>query len=451
MIGDTKKLLLAGIFTIVLIVTISFAWYVNYGKSEDLLQRQLSRRLISLAAIASTEITPDLVSGLLLGDFEDISEVMKTLEAIRHADSLNEVFVLSDQLYYLASTSPEPDSVYFLADLNAPYLDSIIFGLTDQAISSATYRSGDIYLKSAFAPLVDSEGLVVALIGVEASVDYFADMESLKNNMLLAIGMTLIAGVILLFLFLLLQSRFNKVQHHLFLNETHSYLGRMVAVVSHEIKNPLMIIRASAERLGKKMGDKDSQEVAFITEEVDRLNEIVSGYLTFSSSVTSGTTSTTPQLTTNTEVFDLAELVMSLKQNLNEKFPNDSICWVSEMVAHPTIVKLHRRPLRQVLLNLVINGVEACRESGREIQVGIEVDLQPEYVVITVLDRGKGFTKSEAKRAFEPFYSTRKSGSGLGLYLSKSIVAQMGGELNVHSCEGEGTQMVIILPREPIE
>jgi membrane-bound ClpP family serine protease len=88
-------------------------------------------------------------------------------------------------------------------------------------------------------------------------------------------------GITSLGLFLWGQRRINAAEEKLFLGETHAHLGRMVAVVAHELRNPLMIIRGSAERLVKKT---DAPEAGYVVEEIDRLNQIVTGYLDFARS-----------------------------------------------------------------------------------------------------------------------------------------------------------------------
>jgi len=297
MIGDSKKLLSAGIFTIILIIIVNIAWWLFYNRTEHILDEQLSKRLVSIARTSAITIQPEKLDSLIVGDFETYAEIYSTLDRIRINDSLSEVFILDANYNYQLTTLLETDSSYFLSSLNGAYIDSIFFGITEKSLATATYQTGEIYLKSAFAPLYDSDGLVRSVLGVEASVDYFDSLADFKQNLLYTSLLSLLGGFILGIIFLLIQRRINNLQRHLFLNETQTYLGRMVSIVSHEIKNPLMIIRASAERLRKK---DNSTESGFIIEETDRLNEIVSGYLNFAQSggggktnlITSGTVET---------------------------------------------------------------------------------------------------------------------------------------------------------------
>ena len=434
-------------FTIVLIVIVNIAWWLFYQRTELLLDNQLSRRLTAIATTTAAGLESHTIESLIEGDFTTYAQVADFLEKIRSADTLSELFILDDNYSYIITTAVDVDSTYFLSALNGPYIDSLFFGLTDKPIATQSYKTGAVYLKSAFVPLYDSTGLVLAVLGVEANVDYFDALTSFRENLLYSTILSLVGGLILGVLFLLVQRRFNLMQQQLFLNETHAYLGRMVAMVSHEIKNPLMIIRAAAERLKKHQQDipgSAGNESDFIIEEVDRLNEIVTGYLTYAASSSDETVFIRGQ---EPESFSLFELVASLRKHVQQKYPSDTINWLESSVPSQLFITGYRRALRQVLLNLLLNGAEACRESGKPIVLGIDVETSKDIIIITVSDNGPGMSSKQLKKVFEPFYSTRQSGSGLGLHVSRKIVEEMGGEIIIESIEGKGTKVILTLPQ----
>jgi len=449
MFTNAKKLLAAALFTIVLIVIVNVAWWIFYDRTETLLDNQLSRRLTAIAATTAISLETAEIEQLVAGDFNSYARIAELLEEIRSADTLSELFILDENYSYLVTTSLEADSVYFLSALNGPYIDSLFFGFVDKPLSTQSYKTGQVYLKSAFAPLYDSSGLVLAVLGVEANVDYFDALTSFKENLLYSTTLSLVGGLILGIIFLLVQRRLNYVQQHLFLNETHAYLGRMVAMVSHEIKNPLMIIRASAERLKKRANDKESQsgsESDFIVEEVDRLNEIVTGYLNYATSAGEKGSFIHGQ---TPESFSLDELFGSLKKHVHQKYPTEKINWIESPAPTGLKINSYKRALRQVLLNILINGAQACQSAGRPIEIGLEASMDDQRAIITVIDHGPGMSPKQVKKIFEPFYTTRQTGSGLGLYVSKKIVEEMGGKIIIHSVEGEGTKVTLNLPKEP--
>ncbi|MBK7141754.1 MAG: HAMP domain-containing histidine kinase [bacterium] len=325
--------------------------------------------------------------------------------------------------------------------MNGPYIDSLFYAMTPRAIVTPTYQTGSLYLKTAFAPLLGEDSSVMAVVGVEANVDYFEDLASLRQNLLYATAVSTVGGLILGLLFLALQQRLNRAEQQLFLGETHAYLGRMVAVVSHELKNPLMIIRGSAERLRKKTG---AEEATYILEETDRLNNIVSGYLAFAKA-------DGPLLVgESTESFDLAELLNSAAKHLGERFADQQITWTEPLPATELAVTGYRRSLRQVILNLMVNGVEGCLAAGKPVAMAMALTGTARNTVeIKITNFGVELSDKEIQKIFTPFHTTKQTGSGLGLYISRKLIEEMGGKLTLTSSIGSGAVTALIeLPKQ---
>jgi signal transduction histidine kinase len=435
---SSNRFLAAVLFTVLLIVLVNLAWWLYYNRTEGLLEHQLSRRLSSIAVTATEGLPRGLVDSLLFGDIDAYDQVSVFLEKVRAANGVADLFVVDENYRYLANTSMEPDSIYFLSDLNGKYIDSLFYSEQHGSVVTPTYRSGDIFLKSAFAPLVDPRGITIGVLGVEANVDYFDSLTSLRHDLWYATVVSLIGGLVLGLLFLALQRRLSRAEQNVFLSHTHAYLGRMVAVVAHEIRNPLMIIRASAERLSKRTPAEESR---YIIEETDRLNEIVTGYLDFARAEGPFLSGERP------ESIDVAEFVSGVKKHLFETYQPEEIQWLDSSIPQGLNMIGYRRSLRQVLLNLLMNGAEACQSVSKPIAVGLSVADKGHRIEIAVRDKGSGITGKELKRLFTPFYTTKQKGSGLGLYLSQKIVAEMGGMLKIDSQPGSGTDVTISLPR----
>ncbi|MDZ4723846.1 MAG: ATP-binding protein [candidate division Zixibacteria bacterium] len=433
----SQRLILIAVFTVLLIVLVNLVWWLFYQKTERMLDEQLARRLSSLAQASTITLSNSLILSLRDGDLDSYAATVGLLEELRLTDSLSEVFILDETYRYLATTSLEADSTYFLTLINGIYLDSLFFGLTENVIVSPTYQTGSLYLKSVFAPIRDSLGVTYAVLGVEASVDYFEDLYTLKTGLSFSTAMSLLAGLGLGLIFLLLQRQLNRTERRLFLSETHAYLGRMVAVVAHEIKTPLMIIRGSAERIKKKT---DMNEAGDIIEEADRLNGVVSGYLSFAKAdgaLLSGD---------HAERFDCIPFISDVKKQIVAKYAPEVIIWLEYELPDTFPVTSYRGSLRQVLVNLLFNGADACKNATKPITLGLFFEQQARTFSIHVIDTGTGISKQEQRKLFEPFYTTKQTGSGLGLYLSKKLIVEMGGNLHIESKKNEGTAMVVTLP-----
>jgi len=427
MFTGTKRFIIIALFTLVLIVLVNLAWWLYYQRTEALLEGQLSGRLLSVARTVALTFEPEMIDNLAAGDLQAYDEVAVRLEEIRSEDSLSELFILDEFSRYVFTTSLEADSVYFLKELNGIFIDSLFFGFTERAVVTPAYRSGRVYLKPAFAPLYDTSGYLIAVLGVEANVDYFDDLHALKRNLYYSSGLSVLGGLLFGIIFLILQARLNRT------------MGRMVAVVAHELKNPLMIIRASAERLFKK---NRTDEAGYIVEEVDRLDGIVTGYLDFARG---DKTLLQGEMVEN---FNLGELLNGIKKHLDEKYLEEKIKWLASPSNDGPEISTQRRSLRQVVMNLLINGAEACLQAGKPIEIGLAVDNKTDNIQIRVVDHGSGISKREMKRIFSPFYTTRQSGSGLGLYLSKKIITEMGGDIKIYSVPGEKTEILVNLPKK---
>lgn len=444
MLSGHKKLLLVAFFTVILIMIVNLVWWVFYTRTADLLDNQLGRRLTSVATTISHAITPDQAQLLAERDLDVYLEINDLLIEMCAADSLAELFILDENHRYLATSSLEADTVYLLSGINGRYIDTMFFSAQPNAMATPSYQTGDLYLKSAFAPLENYEQVVVGVLGVEANVDYFNALESLKQNVYYSSAVSILGGLIFGIIFLLLQRRLNIVEQSAFLNETHAHLGRMVAVVSHEIKNPLMIMRGSAERLKKKT---DAPETEYIVEEIDRLDRIVSGYLDFAKGA-SGTEANLSGFIAGhpVEVIRLSELFANLQRQLHDKFPQADLFWIGDLVSEELTIAGYRQPLRQLLLNLLINGVESCQLSDKPIRVGATASVNDGSATIKVIDEGMGMKKREIASCFEPFRTSKQTGSGLGLFLSKKIVEELGGTIHIESIENVRTEVIIYLP-----
>jgi len=435
--SSSKRILAAVLLIALLLALVNVLWWGFYQRTETLFEQQLSRRLMAIAGTAAGAIPPELIESLVRGDADAFGEIQSLVIRTRNADSLAEVFVIDSRYRYQVSTEIEADTIYFLATLNGVYLDSLFFGFRETPVATATYHTGDIFLKTAFAPLFDADGNTVAVVGVEASVDYFDSLEELRANLWYSSTISIAGGIAFLLLFIFLQIRLNRTEQQLFSNQTHAWLGRMVAVVSHEVKNPLSIIRASAERLAKKGAGEESQ---FIIEEVDRLNGIVTGYLDFARSGEI-------ILHESPTRYNLAELVGSVRSRVAEKYAAATIGWLSNGDIPATEIVSYPQALRQVLLNLLFNAVDSCHENNLPICIGITVNENPSSLEILISDKGAGIDERVQKRLFEPFETTRQNGSGLGLYVSRKIVEAMGGNIMLRSRIGEGTIVTITLPK----
>jgi len=219
--------------------------------------------------------------------------------------------------------------------------------------------------------------------------------------------------------------------------ERLSSLGRLSTVIAHEVRNPLMIIKAALH--GLKQQDVPANAVreaaADIDEEVVRLNRIVN------------------------DVLDFARPIQF------ERAPADlnALCRESAAAAQATpgtrveldldpslpIVTTDAERLRGALVNLIVNARQAVNgqpAATASPKVTLTTRSTPQGVTITVTDNGSGIGDADLPRVFDPYFTTKRGGTGLGLPISKNIIEGLGGVLSVVSAAGRGTEMRIEFP-----
>jgi signal transduction histidine kinase len=227
-------------------------------------------------------------------------------------------------------------------------------------------------------------------------------------------------------------------QFHLLQAERLSTIGKMSALLAHEIRTPLVSIGGFARRLlrSTRSDDPRREEMEIIVSEVTRLEKLVEEVLSYSKI-------NKPEF----EYTDINELVRSvvatMKGGLEKK---DAVRFVLELEPDLPRVAVDKSQLRQALINLISNGIDAM-PSGGTLTVGTEtID---EYVELRVSDTGVGIDGEHWAKLFEPFYTTKITGTGLGLAIVSQVVENHRGALRFETIPREGTSFHIRLVNHP--
>lgn len=176
-----------------------------------------------------------------------------------------------------------------------------------------------------------------------------------------------------------------------------------------------------------------------IIDEVDRIDKIIKGLLSFSR---------TSEL--HVESLDLQEVLEQTLSLLDPEMRKRNINVIKEYQLTDPCIHGDGAQLKQVFLNILLNSLQAMEDNGT---LGIRTDLIPDhenFVTILFSDTGSGIPASVLPRVFDPFYTTKENGTGIGLSISYGIVSRHGGEIEIHSGsdgEGKGTKVYIKLPR----
>jgi signal transduction histidine kinase len=224
-------------------------------------------------------------------------------------------------------------------------------------------------------------------------------------------------------------------------------VGQLAAGLAHELRNPLMCMKTlvqSARRRGD-VAHFDSRDLAVLDEEISRLENLLQAFLDFARPAK-------PE-THDVDIAGVARQTVSL---LSKRAEGRNVTIQCRLPEQPLVVQADEAQLRQVLLNLLLNGLDAVQNGG-EIWVDArheddrsasEESDQPgqPYVCLPVADNGRGLPSQDRDRIYEPFFSTKDTGLGLGLAISQRIVEAHGGKLVALDRDGGGAVFEIHLP-----
>jgi signal transduction histidine kinase len=212
-------------------------------------------------------------------------------------------------------------------------------------------------------------------------------------------------------------------------------LGQLSAGLAHELRNPLGTIRASGEMLSRSLSAENevAREVAgFIATEVDRANSLITRFLQFAR-----------PLEIRPERADLAQMLDRAIALVEREAPGIAIYknYAPEIPPFPFDSEL----LERVFYNLVLNAVQASPAGGA---VTVKARAGAGLAEVAVIDRGAGIEPKHLETIFNPFFTTKPQGVGLGLAIVSKIVDEHGGKITVESDPGKGSVFRVLLPMD---
>jgi two-component system sensor histidine kinase HydH len=212
-------------------------------------------------------------------------------------------------------------------------------------------------------------------------------------------------------------------------------LGSMAAGIAHEVRNPLGTLRGLAHFFGAEDGATEAckEYSKFMISEVDRLNQLVTELLQFGA----------PRDVTFDKV-DVKSMVEKIVTLLEKDFAEKNIRFVQHF-DNTTTLYGDSDLLIQALLNLLKNSIQATPEDG---EISLNIGCDEEACRLSVSDTGVGMSEEIQNKMFDPFYTTRKTGTGLGLSVSHRIVERHNGYFEINSVVNKGTTITIILPHK---
>ncbi|MBI3637289.1 MAG: PAS domain S-box protein, partial [Candidatus Rokubacteria bacterium] len=209
-------------------------------------------------------------------------------------------------------------------------------------------------------------------------------------------------------------------------------LGRMAANIAHEIRNPLASLTGAVEALDAGSPGEERERLArIVSRESDRLNQIIKSFLEYAR----------PEPLSLKPV-DVVEIVNDVLILLEHR-PLPSAVAIARDLPPTLTWSLDPDRFRQALWNLCLNGIEALADGG---ELRVTVAIRDGRLEVAVADTGRGIDATDLAHIFEPFFSAKPGGSGLGLALVHGIIKDHGGTIEVRSERGRGTTLIMKLP-----
>jgi signal transduction histidine kinase len=214
-------------------------------------------------------------------------------------------------------------------------------------------------------------------------------------------------------------------------------IGTLASGVAHELNNPLNNIYVSTQVLAKEIADNSPSELKEIVKDIRgqtlRVKRIVADLLEFARGKE-------PEF----RKIDLNNLIISAYNLLSKSINMEKIAFVLNSEPNGIFICVDYEQMERVFINLFNNAIEAMSGEGKLI---VEITTDKNFVKIKVTDSGKGMTPEDVEKAFEPFFSKKDKGIGLGLAIVFNIIKKHNGEITIESLEGKGTTFTITLPK----
>lgn len=305
--------------------------------------------------------------------------------------------------------------------------DRLARAFAGQASVGAGYSIANATVETAYFAVHRAGAALV--LAIEAGAEYHAPADGLRRTYLVAVGLTALAALVFAAGLVLALRALERARLAHGRAERLAAVGQMAAMVAHEVRNPLGILRGqielARERIGPSAPPRELERFAEMLAEVDRLNRLTEEFLDLSREVA-----------LDPGELELGALAQEIAGEARIVAPGAEIAATAQADAGK---------LRQAILNLVLNATQI---GGPGVKVAIEVSADGDRARISVVDDGPGVPAELAARLFEPFVTARAGGTGLGLAAARRIVERHGGTLVLESRPGaRGARFSIYLPR----
>lgn len=348
------------------------------------------------------------------------------LDELRIKSNLQSILLVNPEGYILVSSPQKLSKYSFNAALADQNFQRALSGRA--SVSEIQEFSGEKFM-SAYAPIKNVDGFLLAILVIEAKAEFFQVLTSLKNRLLLFSAINILVIILIATLLYRMIQRNLRYQSELNDQEHLVQLGTMAASVAHELRNPLGIIEGTSDVIQKKYGKEDDELFSYIPDEISRLNRLIDEFLTFAR---------TPKL--NIDKLNLTSLTEHISRSLKPEYRNKLI--ISDFPQHQ--LKTDQQLLERALFNIILNAFQASPDST---PIHLNISVSKKSVLSFVIeDEGPGIPGTNPENIFKPFFTTKEQGTGLGLAITQRIIQQLKGSIHFENLSSVGTRFTISVP-----
>ncbi len=367
-------------------------------------------------------------------NFRKEIDVQKQIDELGHQSGIKYVALLDNNRKILAHTDRR-----LINQVEQPFqVDS---QLQPEAAGGIVQRTAGISRYDIVKAItVNGANIGFLQIGLSLKPMEAAWQQSLRSMIVFGVAVLAVGILGMATIFYLQQSHLKKIgslEAEISRQERLSELGNLAATVAHEIRNPLNSVSMGLQRLKAEFtptqdADDYARFLKLMQEEVHRLNSIVEQFLSLAR-----------PLNLNREELSVGAFIKELAALITAE-ANASRVKIDLKVA-PDLPHLcaDRNYLKQLLLNLILNGIQAMPEGGT---LSIAAHAVKDRLELTVADEGMGIEPAVMKKIFEPYFTTKNNGSGLGLSIARRIAEAHGGAITVESEASRGSRFRASLP-----
>lgn len=466
-----KQLLL---YVLIILLISGVTSFLFFFTARQHLEDEIGKKLQYIARISARDTPFERLELIRTGDDQArmVLRLKEKLGQLQEATGVENIYVFRTDKVSLLDLRPgvRIGSTYPLPRFTPELIQQLE---ASRSVSTRGYRAGEAIFISAYAPIHAPDGRLFAVVGVDAGAGELEIIERLRARLSWIIFASIaLAGVLALFFARSISSPIRQMAqtaerlgrgdygaraaakspdelgvlaqsiNHMAeqVRKRDAALKEMAASVAHEIRNPLNSIKLLVALLGEELGNRQKTRIASTIEtlhyEIGKLNRFIEDFLTYAR-----------PLTLMRDRVAAASLVASVLDVAAAEARENQIALEEELAAELADLSVDRLRLEQTLLNLVINAIQACGEGG-VVTLRARSATGDDGMDFVIEDTGPGIPAEVLPQLFEPFFTTRAAGTGLGLANARKIAEDHGGHIRAENRPGGGARFTVHLPRE---